>query len=101
MGLLPRSPRGTLVLAAAVWLGGSVATWLALPARPRAVIPADVAFIPSRYPASGRALLGEGYGTCEGQGLVPRSDASGREPRPESSWQLRDAATGRCLASWP
>src|SRR4051812_33535968 len=37
MRVLPRSPRGTWLLAAAVWLAGSAALWWALPYRPRAV----------------------------------------------------------------
>jgi hypothetical protein len=36
MRLLPRTPRGTWLLATAVWLAGCVALWWALPYRPRA-----------------------------------------------------------------
>src|SRR5262245_8817282 len=36
MRLLPRSPRGTWLLAGAVWAAGCAASWWALPVRPRA-----------------------------------------------------------------
>lgn len=42
MRLLPRSPRGTWLLAGAVWLAGCGALWWVLPYRPRAMWPTEV-----------------------------------------------------------
>src|SRR5262245_41339527 len=39
MRLLPRTARGTWLLAGAVWLAGCAVVWWVLPARPRAVWP--------------------------------------------------------------
>src|SRR4051812_11217058 len=65
MRLLPRTVRRTWLLAAAAWLGLSLAAWYALPPRPRAVIAEAATHWPRAFSSDGRWLVTEGYDTDE------------------------------------
>lgn len=57
MRLLPRSPRGTWLLAGAAWLAVCAAAWPVLPVRPRAEWAADATTMPVGFVPGRRALV--------------------------------------------
>jgi WD40 repeat protein len=56
MRLLPRSAKGTWLLATAVWVAACAAAWLFLPPRPRHVLDARE-FVPMEFSTDGRILV--------------------------------------------
>ena len=95
MRLLPRTPRGTWLSAAAIWLAGCAVIWFVLPARPRVVIPEAG---PCRgFSTDGRLAFGRAWGTCRPYPkYTPRLAGS---PRPDGPYRVWDVRTGTCLAS--
>jgi WD40 repeat protein len=64
--LLPRSPRGTWLLAGAVWLAGVGVLWWALPYRPRASWPTEVQPVVYGFiPGSSVLLTSSGVATSD------------------------------------
>jgi hypothetical protein len=90
MRLLPRTPRGTWLLAAAVWLAGCRAFWLALPVRPRAIASDPNIAEVLQFSADGRALLTRAY-------VKPPRTVNDSTDGPYRVW---DTTTGRCLGEW-
>jgi WD40 repeat protein len=90
MRLLPKTPRGTWLLAAAVWVGGVTAVWAVLPVRPRhsLELPEPVLFL--GVGPGGRTIL-----------TAQRIDGpSTREsPGQRGPVHVRDAHTGRVLGA--
>jgi hypothetical protein len=68
MRLLPRSPRGIWLLAAAVWLAGCAVLWPALPALPRASITVPGIHQLLGFGPGGRSILFEGDVDASGNG---------------------------------
>jgi hypothetical protein len=87
--LLPRTPRGTWLLAGAVWLAGCGALWWAVPYRPRASWPTDNTVVHGFIPGTSVLLTSSGgnsgFGGPRGPGIGPVI--------------ARDAETGR-LSEW-
>src|SRR5262245_52521442 len=82
MRLLPRSPRGTWLLAGTVWLACVGALWSALPYRPRA-----------SWPAAEPAHV---HGFIPGTSVVLSCPLYGESPREQPGPLVaRDAATGK------
>src|SRR5947209_773280 len=75
MRLIPRTARGTLLAAAAVWLVAAPALWHTLAPAPRAVFPTPLPFVAGFTP-DGHALV---TATRGGSEIVVRDLADGRE----------------------
>src|SRR4051794_5849467 len=98
MRLLPRTPRGTWALAAAVWLAGCAAIWAVLPGVPRVVIPYADAGMPNGFTADGRGVYGYVYGSFDPSRDYLRIGAGG--PAPDGPFRIWDLETGRPLVTW-
>jgi hypothetical protein len=98
MALVPRSRRGTWLLAAAAWAAGSVAIWWLLPERPRAVTPkADAGWLYG-FTADGRSVVGQAFGSFDPDVEYAKpKDEWARLNGPLTIW---DAQSGRPTASW-
>jgi hypothetical protein len=87
--MLPQSPRGTWLLAGAVWLAGCGAFWWAVPYRPRVSWPTDNTVVHGFIPGTSVLLTSSGgnsgFGGPTGPGIGPVL--------------ARDAETGR-LSEW-
>jgi hypothetical protein len=86
MCLLPKTPRGTWLLAGLVWVAFCTWTWWALPVRPRLKLQAPYGCIPVGFLAGGHTLVTlDEWGTPDRPSLV----------------RLWDAETGTPLATLP
>src|SRR5579871_6523765 len=67
MRLLPRTVRGTVLLAAAVWLAGAVPLWNLLPVRPRATwtLPTDAGLCQA-VPGRDRLVIASSWSDAAG-----------------------------------
>src|SRR5689334_16796328 len=80
MRLLPRTPRGIWLLAAAIWAAACTVAWLVLPIRPRAEWATDspmlpVGFVPGRRTLVCGTVLGGDAGRGETLGPLRFFDA--------------------------
>src|SRR5262245_27024506 len=89
MRLLPRTPRGTWLLAAVMWLAGCAILWWQLPDVPRLVVSAEGAYV-AGFTDDGRWVQGHGNYSAE------RPDA----PVGDGPFRTWDPRTGRLAASW-
>jgi WD40 repeat protein len=87
MHLLPRSPRGTWLLAAAVWAAVCAAVWLAVPEVPRAEWTLPRAGMPVAFLPGGVLVTADA--------ADPQATRTSAAWRPAGPLRLWDAATGR------
>jgi WD40 repeat protein len=73
MPLLPRTRRGTWLLAGAVWVAACAGLWWVLPVAPRAVIPVDEGVREFNFSPDGKCLVTHGFQRTENayQSFVP------------------------------
>jgi WD40 repeat protein len=100
MRLLPRSAKGTWLLAGAVWLAGCLIVWLLLPGVPRVVVPFTNAGSMDAFTADGRSICGQIYESFDPASQHPRGPTIDGMAAigPFRVWDLE---TGLPLATWP
>ena len=81
MRILPRTQRGTWILAAIVWFGGCGVVWFLLPGVPRVTVPLTDAGSAGRFTTDGRGLFGQAS-------------------TPDEMYRVWDLQTGRPSATW-
>jgi WD40 repeat protein len=96
MRLPPRSPAGTWLLAAAVWLAGCGVAWLIIPPRPRAAIAEPGTHWPRAFSPDGRWFVTTSY-SADGQAELRFWDAATGRPVPQPP--SLSAGTGRSAIS--